>query len=410
MSTIHHRSGETRVLMFTLAFLFTAQVLSSQLPPSPKLSEEDNREFHAELDRLQGLLPTANDEGTVEFQIAKTDAAGGQYGEAIHWLRRVVEADLGFDPSRDPDFLKIRNTVELQALVAQVRRQTPPVSGSRSVTTIQQPNLFPENLAFDPATNSFFFGNTAKDEIVRCPVKARCVPWVSLPRETQGYVLGLKMDQRSGTVWATNDTADHASLYQYDLHTGQPLRTARIEGKHVFNDLALSSTGTVYVTDTPEGAVYVLESPGNALRKLVPDHTFTAANGIALSPDEKTLYVSAWGDGIDAVDLKTLRVMPVPHPATVCLAYIDGLYAIPGSLIAMQNGPMVPRIMRFTLSPDGQKILGMSTLERRNPLFDGITTGALVNGQLYYVANPQMEKKGGPTRDPLQILALPVLP
>jgi hypothetical protein len=50
----------------------------------------------------------------------------------------------------------------------------------------------------------------------------------------------------------------------------------------------------------------------------------------------------------------------------------------------------------------------MKVLERRNPLFDGVTTGALVDGQLYYVANPQIDKKSIGKANPLKILSVAV--
>jgi hypothetical protein len=99
---------------------------------------------------------------------------------------------------------------------------------------------------------------------------------------------------------------------------------------------------------------------------------------------------------------------------SILLGYIDGLYAIKGSLVAIQNGPMVPRIVRFVLSSDGSKITDMKVLERRNPLFDGITTGVLVGDQLYYVPNNQLDKVVGGkiaaavTLDPLRILTMDV--
>jgi hypothetical protein len=77
---------------------------------------------------------------------------------------------------------------------------------------------------------------------------------------------------------------------------------------------------------------------------------------------------------------------------------------------------MVPRIVRFALSSGGSEILSMKVLERRNPLFDGITTGALVGDQLYYVANTQLDKvvdgkiKKSVKLDPLRILAISIRP
>ncbi len=158
-------------------------MLLSQLPPPQKLPAEDSRAFHAELDRLRTLLQKATDKCAVKWQVAKTFAAGGQYRQAIEWLRKVVDADLGLDPSRDPDFRPIQNTAEVQALMKKVRGQTPPVSNSRHIAAIQEPDLFPENLAFDPSTSTFFLGSTMKDEIVRCSVGATCVPLTAPPRE-----------------------------------------------------------------------------------------------------------------------------------------------------------------------------------------------------------------------------------
>jgi hypothetical protein len=107
---------------------------------------------------------------------------------------------------------------------------------------------------------------------------------------------------------------------------------------------------------------------------MAPQHTFTAANGIAISTDERVLYVSTWEDGIDVIDIQSGAVTPITHPDNVCLAFIDGLYATQRSLIAIQNGPMLPRIVEFRLSENGAQIVAMRILERRNATFDGITT------------------------------------
>lgn len=132
-------NGETRMsFLLALTFFLLPMVfsVSAQLRSPQKLSAEDNRELHKELERLQRLLSTANDKGAIELQIANTYAAGGQYQEAIRRLSKVVDADLGFDPSRDRDFANLRNTVEFQPIMEEVRRQTPAVLHSRLVATI----------------------------------------------------------------------------------------------------------------------------------------------------------------------------------------------------------------------------------------------------------------------------------
>jgi hypothetical protein len=46
----------------------------------------------------------------------------------------------------------------------------------------------------------------------------------------------------------------------------------------------------------------------------------------------------------------------------------------------------------------------LDVLERRNPLFDGVTTGVVAGGDFFYMANIQDEKKDG--FGPITILKL----
>jgi len=326
-----------------------------QLPPDQKLAAEDERAFNEELKRLEKLLSTANDKDAIELQIANTYAAGGQFSKAIRRLRRVVGANVGFDPSSDIDFRNLRGTAEFQSIMDDVRRQTEPVHNSRLIATLQTRDVRPENIAFDSKRSAFILGNTARFELVKCSLTGACVPFVTPHTAEKGYVLGLKIDSAADAVWATNNTTDKASLRCYDLETGELKRTASIEGRHAFNDLAISSTGTVYVTDTAASSVYQLSSGTVTLQRIAPQHTFTDANGIAISADEKLLYVSTWEDGLDVIDVQSGVVMAVIHPSDVGLAFIDGLYAMQRSLIAIQNGLMLPRIVEFRLSENGRQ-------------------------------------------------------
>ena len=70
------------------------------------------------------------------------------------------------------------------------------------------------------------------------------------------------------------------------------------------------------------------------------------------------LYVSAWEGGVDVIDLQSGAVIPSGHPDNICLAFTDGFYASERSLIAIQNGPMLPRIAEFTLGENRLQITG----------------------------------------------------
>jgi hypothetical protein len=131
---------------------------------------------------------------------------------------------------------------------------------------------------------------------------------------------------------------------------------------------------------------------------------FESANGITLSPYQSLLYVSAFPDGITIVDLKTHAATPIARPAGLCLAAIDGLYFHAGALIAIQNGFMTPRIARFSIARNLRTIEGFEVLERRNPLFEGVTTGVLAGDEFFYMANIQDGKETG--FNPIRVLQL----
>jgi hypothetical protein len=171
---------------------------------------------------------------------------------------------------------------------------------------------------------------------------------------------------------------------------------------HSFNDLAIASTGDVYLTDTRAGAVWRLAHGADHLTRA--PNRFDFANGIALSAEGNLLYVSTFPDGITLIDLKTNLARPIGRGSGLCLAAIDGLYFYRGALIAIQNGFMTPRVVRLGLSPDLRAIERFDVLERRNPLFEGITTGVVVGDEFFYMANIQDDKQG--RFDPIVILRL----
>jgi hypothetical protein len=369
----------------------------AQLPASDKLSDQDQTRFRAEVARIEKLLSSASDPAAVTYQMARTWAAGGQWPEAVQWLRKAVAFKAGLDPSRDSAFARLRGAREFDAIVSAVQAATPPVLNSRPAFVLDQADLVPENLAYDPAGRNFYFGSMRKGKVIRCSPAGACAPFA----KGLGTVLGLKL--HGGGLWALNNADRESALLHFDLASGRVIRRYAVEGAgHGFNDLAIAETGDVYLTDTRAGALWYLAN-GAAELAQVPGR-FQAANGIALSPDGRLLYVSAFPDGITVVDLKAHTAAPIARPAGLCLAAVDGLYFYGGALIAIQNGFMTPRVVRLRLSRDLRTIEQGEILERRNPLFDGITTGVVADGEFYYMANIQDDRKTGFT--PIQVLKL----
>jgi hypothetical protein len=368
-----------------------------QLPESGTLSEADRPLFRAEVGRIERLLDSEPDMATVTYVMARTWAAAKQWPETMQWLRKAVELRAGLDPSRDAIFAELRGTREFDAIAAAAREATTPVSHSSPAFIVPEGDLVPESMAYDPEGKFFYFGSMRKGKVIRCSRSGDCTQFAG----GLGTVLGLKVYGRG--LWLLNNSGTGSALVHYDLASARVIRTYAVKGSgHTFNDLAFARTGDVYVTDTRANAVWHLANDAAELTRL--PGRFESANGITLSPDGSLLYVSTFPGGITVVDLKTRLEAPIGRPAGLCLATIDGLYFFRGALIAIQNGIMVPRVARFRLARDLRTIDAFEVLERRNPLFDGVTTGVIAGDEFFYMANVQDDKQAA--FNPITILKL----
>ena len=202
-----------------------------------------------------------------------------------------------------------------------------------------------------------------------------------------------------------NTQHDETALLCYDIKSCRRLDAYSVKGdRHRFNDLAVGEPGDIYVTDTPAGAVWHLAPGSKELARL--HGYFEFANGIALSPDGHLLYVSTFGDGITVLDLRSQKAYPIARPRELCLSTIDGLYFRRGMLIAIQNAFMSPRVVRCMLTHDLRGIASFEVLERRNRLFEGVTTGVVLGNEFYYMANIQDDRQS--EFHPISILKLRV--
>lgn len=136
-------------------------------------------------------------------------------------------------------------------------------------------------------------------------------------------------------------------------------------------------------------------------------------NGITVSDNGNVLYV---GDnlGIIRMDLRKNEaqdVKPAPHDT---MAGVDGLYWYKGGLVAVEYGTGAYRVMRWMLSPDGGTVKSSETLERGTEMVRDPTTGVILDGKFYFMANTGIEnlkdsKIDDPAKlEPLHIAVLPL--
>lgn len=284
-----------------------------------------------------------------------------------------------------------------------------PSGHSTIAFTMREKDLIPEGIAADPATGRLFVGSIEKRKIVALSPEGKESSFVPSGAAGLGPVIGLRVDSVRGRLWAVSepkgrpksDPGTFHGIYAFTLSDGS--LAARIElprslgPHHELNDVCLDDAGTAYVTDSAAGMIFRAE-PGKKKLTALPlapgaSAKLKDANGIVCTPDGLRLYVAA-ADGVVAVDPKagTATVLATPPDVPGGLGGCDGLYLeTPDRLVGIQNGnPGKERVLRATLDPAGLAATRIDVLLAGDPSFKIPTTGAILNGALFLIANSQV--------------------
>ena len=371
----------------SLFFLFlNAPGLAQQIPPAPVSPPPNAAEIRSEIQRIEDALPKITDHGAALFLEAKMYARLGDLEKTLALVQECVALNEGFDPAGSPTLRPLQSNPEFRALAEQVRRRHPPVHTAKVAYTVQEKDLFPEGLAYDPHNRVFYMGSMHHRKIVKITESGDVSDFVRPDLYNLLEVGGVRIDPEDHTVWIASDHEGASEIAHFDAQ-GKLLERfpATDPGPHIFNDLVVRQT-EVFVTDTSAHRVYRFD------RKL---HTFTAVafhrplfypNGITLSGDENLLYV-ADDMGVVRFDLRDNSNQDVDPGKGSTLAGLDGMYWYKNSLLGVQYGAGSYRVARWQLSPDGKRVTSTRVLEYRTPLVSFPTTGAIAGGKFYFIAN-----------------------
>jgi hypothetical protein len=377
-----------------LALLSAIAIRAEDPPPTPSAP--------ARIERLEKMRAASPGNPGLMYRLAVVEAGAGRHADAIRWLEKAAALGYAFDPAKEPAFAPLKKFESFQELSRRLTR--PAVHTSTLAFRIPERDLIPEGIAWDGVSRSFFVGSLYKKKIVRIGPDGTPRDFVGSGQGGLWMVLGMTVDEKRRILWVNSaadgrqgDARSSSGLFAFDLATGALIEKHVLPGrpdKHLFNDLAVTSGGDVFLTDSEFGGIWRLPRGGASLEAFLPGGTFNYPNGIAPDVEGKRLYVADFDRGVSIVDLQTKKLRPLRHPRDVTLYEIDGLYRFKGSLVAVQNGPGLERIVQFPLDPSGGRVEGARVIESRNPDFDIPTTGAIAGDELFYLANTQLRRLG----------------
>lgn len=393
------------VVSYALSVEARAQADASQ-QVSTALAASVSERLRTEIKTLEAILPQAVDRGAVLFLLAHDYARLDEHAKALDLLKQCIAPDEGFDPAGDNAFAPLRSDREFQSLVERVRQKTPPVHRAQLAFTIAQNDLFPEGLAVDPATHFFYMGSEYHNKIVKISQAGEVTDFVKEGIYDLMPVGGVHIDPTDHSVWCATDPGkkNRSEIAHFDAQ-GKLLERYRpsTPGPHGLNDLVLRGKNEIYVTDSDGNHVLRFDRTSHRFVELNLGRSVSGPNGITVSDDRNVLYV-ADDLGVIRMDLRTNQAQDVKPSAHDTMAGVDGLYWYQGGLVGIEYGTGAYRVMRWKLSADGREVKSSEVLERGTDMVHNPTTGAILDGKLYFMANTGIQNlDNGKIADPAKL-------
>jgi sugar lactone lactonase YvrE len=294
---------------------------------------------------------------------------------------------------------------------------TPPVSGARTNAdvTIDGSRVFPESLTSDAAGNLYNGSNNGT--IYRALKGAKTAePWI-VPDAKNGLrsLFGVFADDAHGLLWACDNPnlfkreTGTSTLRAFSLETGQLTAAYDFptDGPAACNDVAIAKDGTLWISETSGGRVFLLRPGATALELYAKSADLVGIDGIAIAGDgsvyinnvRKQLFQRIERKADGSFDhLTTLTTsLPLNGP--------DGLRSLGGNRFVQAEGPG-GRVALVDVKGDAATITPIATgLDSSVGVTVVGKTVYAVEGKIQYMFDAKLKDQ---SPDPFVIKAFPL--
>jgi len=346
------------------------------------------------------------------LRMASVEMRLGNADESLRWMGLYASMGLNYDVSKDDDLKPLLEDARFRKVGQEMEERTKPIQQLEAVCTLPLADLMPEDLTFEKSSGAFIVSSIQHHTLYRLalpkPGKTECeLKELPLDAEAKRWpVLAVSYDNTRKVLWMTSSAmpeftgipkADEgkAALLAIDPQTGHTLRRFDLESNPaVLGDMSIAADGTVYVTDSIGGGVYRVRGDlSKAALEKMADGFFSPQTPV-LARDGKRLFVADYSMGIAVVDLSShsASLNYLPHPDSIAVTGLDGLYLEGDSLIGVQNGTNPERLVRFQLDHAQTRIISSQVLEQSTEHLGSPTHVIGVNGWMYVSGNVGWDK------------------
>lgn len=401
-----HRSRRPVLSLFFVLFIALSGIAPAQQASPFELEraarkQYQAKEFPAYRKTLEQILELRPNHPRILYNLAGACALTGDSAGALKNLGRIAAMGLYFPAGKDTDFAAISATPEFRSILEKLDKNLTPTARGAKLFQLADKELLTEGIAYDPVEKVHFIGSVHQRKILKISSNGAATEF-SKPGDGLWGVFGMSVDAKRRRLWAASSAVpemkgftkadDGASgLFEYDLKTGKLVRAYSLprNGPHVLGEAIVLPNGDVFTSDSASRELFRLPFGKTELERFAGPEPFYNLQGLAATPDGKTLYIADYAKGILKLDLATKNIELLPVPDDVTALGVDGLYLHRGALVAVQNGVNPNRIVRFILGGKGDRIVRAEIIESNHALFAEPTLGVFVGDDFHYNGRAQ---------------------
>lgn len=267
---------------------------------------------------------------------------------------------------------------------------------SHSTTKLHfEKDLIPEGIAIDAVSEKLYINSLHKNKIVSSNLDGSD-PKDFIQEGEFGYLPGFGMTIKGDTLFALGNSHgtphNQSILLLLDISSGQLIKRYFLKSleKTYLNDIAVDSNGKFFISDSEGSDIYSQNDKTGQLEIFFSDESIIHTNGIAISEDDRYLYLATVGSGIRVLDLFSKKLVNQPNE----FKGIDGLKFYKNTLIAIVNGRRDIEkngVFQYNLNKESSEIVTTFKLMAFENPTDIPTTFAINDGYMYFVADSQMD-------------------
>lgn len=304
----------------------------------------------------------------------------------------------------DEDFEDLFQDNRMDELRGLIESSTSKKENSAKVFSITEKGFHPEGITYNKATKSFLISDVHEGRIVsysRYGEKETTI--INLSEQGYWGAFGLLVDPEDENIlWVTTasipefkyfneEDEGKSALLKVDIERGEILEIffPKEEGNHMFGDLTISIDGTIYITDSIQPYICSLKLGEKELSLFLENNSWWNLQGITISEDNTTLFLSDYILGVLKVDIASKKVHPLlPLNKNAVTRGADGIYRVGKKLVLLQNGTYPIRTGFLELeNKEGILSSELRVLDRAVKEIGEPTLGVVVGSQLYFIAN-----------------------